>query len=110
PNQVLPDDVGRGPYRDPAAHQTTQREAGAQLFEPEEEDRGDLARTRLEREALGDQADERMDLVPGDEGADRRQRADHLDVAGIEPDLLLGLAQSGRDQVLLRVVLTAAGH
>ena len=37
------------------------------------------------REALRDQADEGVDLVAGDEGADRRQGADHLDVAGSRP-------------------------
>ena len=46
----------------------------------------DLGRVRLElAQVVADQADEREHLVVGDEGADRRQRADHLDRVGARP-------------------------
>ncbi len=88
-----PDHVGGSADRHPASDQAPHREAAAQLVEPEEQHGGDLVGIRLEAQALGDQADERVDLVAGDEGPDRGERADHLDVGRVEADLLVGLAQ-----------------
>src|SRR5512139_583769 len=48
-----------------------------------------------------------MDLVVGDEGADRRQGADDLDDFRREPDLLLGLAQRRVEKPLARVAAPA---
>ena len=52
--------------------------------------------------------DERVDLVVRHERADGLERADELDVGGRQADLLLGLAQRGRPQVLVGEVLAAA--
>src|SRR6266545_799235 len=56
-----------------------------------------------------DQADEGMDLVVGDEGADRGEGADHLDAVAREADLLLGLAERRLEQ-LLALIPPAAGE
>ena len=57
-----------------------------------------------------DDSDEREDPVPGHEGADRRQRAHDFDAARVEADFLVGLAQGGRAQVLVRLVLASSGE
>ena len=57
---------------------------------------------------VGDQADEGVDAVAGDEGRDRRQRSGELDRGGVEGDLLLRLAQGGRSQVGVLGVLATA--
>ena len=110
PDEVLLDRVGRGAERDAAADQPLHLEALAQALEREGRGRSrprpGWAPARARR--VTDQADERMDLVGGDEGADRRQRPDQLHRAGLEADLLLGLAQGGRPQVLVGLVLAAA--
>ena len=51
-----------------------------------------------------------MDLVGGDEGPDRGQRADQLDPRGVQADLLLGLAQRGVAQVLVGVSWRPPGN
>ena len=54
-----------------------------------------------------DQADEGIDPVVGDERADGRQRADHLDGVRRQADLLVGLAQGGLDQRLAGIAAAA---
>src|SRR5213592_2097210 len=79
PDQVLADDVGRRADREAAADEPAHGEAGAELVEAKREHGRDLGRVRAKRDALGDQADERVNLVAGDEGADRWQRPGDLD-------------------------------
>jgi hypothetical protein len=50
-----------------------------------------------------------VDLVPGHEGPDRRQRSDHVDRRGIEADLLLRLAKRGGDEVRILLIAAPAG-
>jgi hypothetical protein len=57
-----------------------------------------------------DEPDEGIDRVVGGDGGRRLQRADELDRAGRQADLLLGLAQGGQPQVGLVVVLAPAGE
>src|SRR6476646_6452903 len=61
-----------------------------------------------EADALGDSADEWVDLVAGDEGAHRGQRPGDLDLVRAQADLLLRLAQGRVEQRLLRRVRAAA--
>lgn len=49
-------------------------------------------------EPLGNEPDDRQDLEGGDDGRRRRQRADDLDRAWVEPDLLAGLAERALDE------------
>jgi hypothetical protein len=51
-----------------------------------------------------------VDAVVGDEGGDRGQRADRRDRAGVESDLLVGLAQRRRQQVGVARVAAPAGE
>ena len=86
---------------DAAADQAAHLVALAQQLQREGEDGLDLARVRLQVELarVRDVADEGVDAVAGDEGRGRRQRLADLDRAGVEADLLLGLAQRRRLQV-----------
>ena len=101
PDQVALDLVGRGVDRDAAADQAAHRVALASTS-------SEKVRTvstsvgfgsQVEPRGCGDQADEGVDPVAGDEGRGRRQGAAELDRGGVEADLLLGLAQGGRQQV-----------
>jgi hypothetical protein len=105
---VLANHVGGGANRHAAADQATHREAAAKLVEREREHGLDLGRVRLEPEVPADHADERVDLVVGDEGADRRQRPDDIDLARRQPDLLVGLAKRRLDQRLAGMVAPTA--
>ena len=84
-------------------------EAGDQVVERGDDHALDLVGVGREAQARLDQADEGVDLVAGDEGADRGQGAGDLDVGAVEADLLLGLAQGGVEQ-LLAGVAAAAGE
>jgi hypothetical protein len=53
-------------------------------------------------------ADEGVDAVAGDEGVGRRQCVAQLDRRRIEADLLVSLAQRGRREVGIGLVLAAA--
>jgi hypothetical protein len=49
-----------------------------------------------------------VDAVRGDEGPGGRQPLAELDQGGVEPDLLLGLADRGRGEVRVGLVVAAA--
>ncbi len=67
-------------------------------------------RVQVELGRAGDAADEGVDAVAGDKGRGRRQSAAQLDRGGVEPDLLVRLAQCRRRQVGVPVVLSTAGE
>jgi hypothetical protein len=54
-------------------------------------------------------ADEGVDAIAGGEGIGRRQGLAELDLAWVEADLLLRLAQGGRAEVGVAGVVAAAG-
>ena len=95
---------------DAAPDQAAHLVALAQQLQREGEDGLDLGRVGLQVELarVRDVADEGVDDVVGDEGPRRRQRLARLDPSGIEPDLLLGLAQRRRPQVGVALVAAAA--
>jgi len=97
---------------DAAPDQAAHLVALAEQLQREGEDGLDLGRVRpqVELAGVGDVADEGVDEVVGDEGLYRRQRLAGLDPGGVEPDLLLGLAQRGRPQVGVALVAAAAGE
>ena len=72
------------------------------------EDLGDLGGVDRRPEAGRDEADERRDREAGD-GLVRVERAEHLDGAGREADLLLGLAQRRGERARVGRILLAAG-
>ena len=84
--------------------------AADEVVEAELEHLLDLGGLRAPRLARLDEPDEREDPVAGHEGAHGRQGAHELDPGRIEPDLLLGLAQRGRAQVLAGMILAPAGE
>src|SRR5829696_380907 len=100
PDQLVRDQVGVGLDRDSAPDEAPLLVGGLQVVERGDEHALHLRRVRLEAHSLFDQSDEGVDLVVGDEGADRRQGANNLDVVAREGDLLLGLAQGGVEQLL----------
>ena len=108
PDHVLADLVRRRADRHAAADEAPHPERVPKLVETEHQHRCHLGRVRPQGRLLGDQADDRMDLVPGDERAHGRQRAGDLHDARIEADLLLGLAQRGGDEVRVSGVAAPA--
>ncbi len=72
----------------------------AELVEVELDDPLDLVRAERVGEPLRDEADDRQDLEGGDDGRRRGQSADDLDGAGVEADLLAGLAERALDERL----------
>ncbi len=107
---MLADLVGRGADGDAAADQAAHLVRVAELVEREVEDRGDLGRLHGELEAGLDEADERVDLIAGHEGADRRQGAGDIDDARLEGDLLLGLAERRGEEAVIAFVVTPPGE
>ena len=102
--------VGRGAERDPLSHEPALAVDGAQRLDRQFEHLGDLVLAEHPLEALLDQPDERIDRVVGDEGRRRLERAEQVDGAGRQADLLVRLAQGGRAQVRVLVIAAAAGE
>ena len=107
PDHVAADLVDVGLERHPAPHEALERVAGDEVVERELEHLGDLGLLRDPLEAVLDQPDERIDRVVGDERADGRERADHVDRVRRQPDLLVRLAQRGLQQRLAVVAAPA---
>ena len=110
PDERPADLVGVRPERHALAHEPAEAVAGAHVAQPQLEHLGDLGGLRHPGEARLDDADEGVDRVVRDERRRRGQRAHQADALRRQPDLLLGLPQGGRAQVLVGVVLPAAGE
>jgi hypothetical protein len=109
PDELVADDVGLGADRQTASQQTPAGVTGSQIGERQLEHGGDLARAQLPRPAGLDQPHERIDGVASRDRRRGLQRAEHLDRLTREPDLLLGLAQRGREQIVVLGVTAPAG-
>jgi hypothetical protein len=109
PDQGVVDYVSIGFKGDAAALHARACASGAQRVERELQYGVDLGGRHLPALAGGDQADEGVDQVAGDERRGRGKLAQDLDVDARQADLLLGLAQRGFAQIGVLGVVAAAG-